>query len=142
MNTLQKGTESELAVAYELVKLGGLVSFPITHNSQYDLIVDNKGKLSRIQIKRAYIHSKKRGNTLCVETRRILVKHSGDNKTVTRKYSKDSYDFLIAHYPKNDEFWILPFNVCDKYAAQIYLTTRKNEQYRQKWSLLVADVSS
>lgn len=142
MNTLQKGSESELAVAYELTKFGWLTSFPITHNSQYDLIVDVNGRLSKIQIKRAYIHSKQRENTLCVETRRIIVKHSGDKKTVTRKYDNNGYDFLIAHYPKNNEFWVLPFNVCDKYAAQVYLTTKNNEQYKGKWSLLGADVRS
>ncbi len=125
-----------MAVAYKLSKLGGLVSLPVTHNSQYDLIVDFNGKLIKVQVKRAYIHSKKRSNTLCVETRRILVKHSGDKGTVARKYDKNAYNLLIAHYPPTEDFWVIPFDVCDSYSAQIYLTTKNNLPYKNKWKLL------
>ena len=136
MNTLQKASESELAVAYELTKLKGLVSLPVTHNSQYDLIVDFGGKLSRIQVKRAYVHDKRKPQTLCVETRRIMAKHSGAKNVVAKKYDDDSYDYLIAHHPDSNRFWVIPFKICSKYSAQAYITTKVNLKYVDYWEQL------
>lgn len=137
MNTLQKASESELAVAYELTKLKGLVSLPVTHNSQYDLIVDFNGNLSRIQVKRAYVHDKRKLNTLCVETRRIMAKRSGKKSVVTKKYDENSYDYLIAHHPDSDRFWIIPFSRCSNYSAQVYITTQANLKYVDYWEQLM-----
>jgi len=142
MSTVSRGTEVELMIAAELTKKGFGVSFPLNHSSQYDLIVDVNNQLLRIQAKRAYIHSKARPSTLCVESRRILVKHSGKKGSVTRRYSENGYDFLIACDVDTNQYWVIPFNETRRYKAQIYLTTRFMIPFKNQWSLLGIDVSS
>ena len=70
---------------------------------------------------------------LCVETRRILVKHSGARGSVAGKYSEDGYDYLIAVDCDNDDFWIIPRSVAATYKAQIYLTSKKAMMFKNKW---------
>lgn len=133
-NRIARGSEAELIVATFAVKNGFVVSFPISHSSQYDLIMDNN-KLSRIQVKRAYKVNNHGRELLCVETRRILVKHSGDKGSVVGRYSDNGYDYLIAVDCDNNCFWIIPISIALQYKAQIYLTA-KMEQFKNQWSLL------
>ena len=134
-NRVARGSEAELIVATYAVKNGFVVSFPISHSSEYDLIIDN-GKLSRIQVKRAYKVNNHGKEVLCVETRRILVKHSGLKGAVSSRYSEKGYDFLVAVDCDNNCFWVIPKSATDEYKAQIYLTTEKMIQYKDKWSVL------
>jgi len=48
---------------------------------------------------------------MCVETRRILVKHSGKKGSVANHYSEDGYDYLIAVDCENNIYWIIPKNI-------------------------------
>jgi hypothetical protein len=139
MSTLSRGTEVELMVATELVKIGCTVCLPLNHENQYDLVVDNGKRLLKVQAKRAYIHSKGRPNTLCAESRRVLVKHSGDKRSVVRTYDDDGYDFLIACNVSSNEFWIIPRNETKRYKAQVYLTTKAMSLFKNQWSLLECD---
>lgn len=140
-NRVARGSEAELIVATYAVKNGFVVSLPISHSSEYDLIVDN-GKLSRIQVKRAYKVNNHGKEAICVETRRILVKHSGTKRSVAGRYSDNGYDYLIAVDCDNDCFWIIPKIVTNGYKAQIYLNTEKMNQYKNEWAVLSSDVSS
>src|SRR5688572_19292566 len=139
-NTIARGSEVELIVATKAVKNGHTVSFPISHSSQYDLIID-AGKLNRIQVKRAYRVNNHGKHVLCVETRRILVKHSGKRGSVAQRYNDNGYDFLIAHDCETDFSWVIPIAVAQKYKAQIYLETEKLERFKEQWSVL-ADVAN
>ena len=141
MNTISRGTVAELLVATELSKKELTVCLPLNHNSEYDLIVDNKKELKKIQVKRAYQVNNHGTKVLCVETRRILVKHSGKKGSVARRYSNKGYDYLIACDVDNNNFWIIPKKIADNYKAQIYLTS-KMEVYKNQWAKLVVDVSS
>lgn len=139
-NRVARGTEAELMVATMAVKKGHIVCSPLSHASEYDLIIDS-GKLSKIQVKRAYAVNNHGTQVLCVETRRILVKHSGKKGSVAKSYSDKGYDYLIAVDCDNSIYWIIPKAVTTRYKAQIYLTA-KMEQYKNQWSLLGVDVSS
>jgi len=138
-NTVARGTEAELMVATQATKRGSVVCLPISHSSEYDLIIDN-GKLNRIQVKRAYEVNNHGTKTMCVETRRILVKHSGKKGSVANHYSEDGYDYLIAVDCENNIYWIIPKNITSQYKAQIYLSSK--DDYKNQWSLLETDVSS
>ncbi len=142
MNTIARGMEAELSVAKELTKYGLVVCTPLSHASQYDLIVDTKLGLQRIQVKRAYKVNNHGYEQMCVETRRILVKHSGKRGAVSRGYEKGAFDFLIAVDCENDDFWIIPFEMAYMSKAQLYLKTKKLEEYKNQWSVLGVDVSS
>ena len=139
-NTVARGTEAELIVATKAVKNGFAVSMPISHSSEYDLIIDS-GDLHRIQVKRAYKQNNHGKEVLCVETRRILVKHSGARGSVAGKYSEDGYDYLIAVDCDNDDFWIIPRSVAATYKAQIYLTSKKAMMFKNKWDKMAAEES-
>lgn len=141
-NTIARGSEAELMVSLVATQQGFTVSVPITHHSEYDLIIDS-GKLNRIQVKRAYEVNNHGTKVLCVETRRILVKHSGKKGSIARSYTDDGYDFLVAVDCKNKGFWIIPRAITAKFKAQIYFT-EKMQVFFEQWSVLggVANQSS
>ena len=141
MNTVARGTVAELMVATELSKSELTVCLPLNHSSEYDLIVDTNSGLKKVQVKRAYNVNNHGTKRLCVETRRILVKHSGKKGSVVGRYSDNGYDFLVACDVDSNTFWVIPKSVASKYKAQIYLTA-KMEQYKNQWSLVGIDVSS
>lgn len=135
MNTIARGTVAELLVSAELSKLGLTVCLPLNHNSEYDLVADSHNGLRKVQVKRAYKVNNHGTNVLCVETRRILVKHSGRKGSVAGKYSENGYDFLIACDVDTNNFWIIPREKTAQFKAQIYLT-KGMEQYLNQWTLL------
>lgn len=139
-NTIARGSEAELMVSLIATQKGFVVSIPLNHSSEYDLIIDT-GKLNRIQVKRAYEVNNHGTKVLCVETRRILVKHSGDKGLVASPYSEGGYDFLIAVDCVNGLYWIIPKHITAKFKAQIYLT-KKMVSFLNQWSVLSDDVSS
>jgi len=135
MNTIARGTVAELLVSAELSKLGLTVCLPLNHNSEYDLVVDTGKHLRKIQVKRAYEVNNHGTKVLCVETRRILVKHSGKKGSVAGKYSDNGYDYLVACEVDSNKFWIIPREKTAQFKAQIYLT-KDMEQYLSQWNLL------
>ena len=141
MNTIARGTVAELCVATELSKKEITICMPLNHSSEYDLIADTSKGLERIQVKRAYINNNHGYKQLCVETRRIMVKHSGKKGSVAKSYSQNGFDYLIACDVDNNNFWIIPIKKVLEYKAQIYLGS-KMEQYKNQWSLVGVDVSS
>ena len=141
MNTIARGTVAELAVAKKLAEQNIVVSLPLSHSSSYDLIADSDG-LKRVQVKRAYKVNNHGKEQFCVETRRILVKHSGKKGSIARSYEPDSFDFLVAVDVENDDYWIIPFEITTEYKAQIYLRTAKMDNYKNQWVLMGIDVSS
>lgn len=136
MNTIQRGAIAELVVAAELTKKGCVVSLPLSHGSSYDLIVDINNNLLRIQVKRAYSTNNHGSKALCVETRRILVKHSSKKGSVARQYANDSFDFLIACDVDDNNFWIIPLNIVKSYKAQIYLNAARSKEFKNNWTFL------
>lgn len=133
-NKIARGNEAELMVALVATKKGYIVSSPLNHSSEYDLIIDT-GKLHRIQIKRAYEVNNHGKKTLCVETRRILVKHSGKKGSVASHYSENGYDYLIAVDCNNSKFWVIHRSITSKFKAQIYLGDKMNN-FVEQWDVL------
>lgn len=133
-NTVARGNEAELMVALMATKKGYIVSAPLNHSNQYDLIIDT-GKLQRIQIKRAYEVNNHGTKVLCVETRRILVKHSGNKGSIASTYSENGYDYLIAVDCENNRFWVIHKSITSKFKAQIYLG-EKMKGFLEQWDIL------
>lgn len=133
-NTIARGNEAELMVSLIAIKKGYIVSNPLNHSSEYDLIIDT-GKLHRVQVKRAYEVNNHGTKALCVETRRILVKHSGKKGSVASSYSENGYDYLIAVDCVNSKFWIIHKLIASKFKAQIYLG-EKMKDFLGQWDVL------
>lgn len=133
-NTIARGNEAELMVALVATKKGYIVSAPLNHSGEYDLIIDT-GRLQRVQIKRAYEVNNHGRKTLCVETRRILVKHSGKKGSVARTYSDNGYDYLIAVDCIDNRYWIIHRSIASKFKAQIYLGEKMKDCLEQ-WDVM------
>ena len=64
LSTQFKGDVTELLVSAYLLKLGYVVSKPLTQDSKYDLIVDINHKLIRIQVKTARSNDRTIGKSI------------------------------------------------------------------------------
>ena len=130
MNTrTQRGNVAEFIFATEALKKGFTVSLPVTHNSHYDLVIDNGVGLRKVQVKRAYKVNNHGKEMLCVESKRIVGKKRVD-------YPEGGYDVLVAMNADTNDFWIIPYSAAKDFKAQIYLDTERGTRFKNDWSLL------
>lgn len=104
MHTIDKGEVARYLAAAHLMKLGFIVSVPLTENSSYDLIVDDKGKLLRTQVKKA---------TLSEGVLKIALHTNNHNTKVVgtlKKYTAKDFDLLIAVYVEENKFYKLDYS--------------------------------
>ncbi len=90
--TQRKGDIATSQAIATFTKLGYDVSLPLTESAAYDLIIDFKNKLKRVQVK--YCDSK------VVDLRNI---HSNSKGYKVKKLTKHKYDWLYILY-KNNEY--------------------------------------
>jgi hypothetical protein len=96
MRTTQR--KGDLAVAQAIAtftRLGFDVLLPVTESVAYDIVVDELGKLYRVQVR--FSSSKD------VELRRI---HSNSQGYVIKKTKKGAYDWLYVLFPDRKEYLI------------------------------------
>jgi len=90
--------KGDLAVAQAIAtftRLGHDVALPITESAAYDIIVDHKNSLKRVQVR--FSSSKD------VELRRI---HSNSQGYVIKKTKRNAYDWLYVYFPDGREYLI------------------------------------
>ena len=104
MNSKRKGNITELAIALAFQKLDIAVSIPFGDCERYDMIVDIKGRLYKIQCKTA---SYRRGDTskISFSGRSTSTKHG---QTVHHTYDESEVDFFAAYFPENDKCYLVP----------------------------------
>lgn len=108
MNTQQKGQIAQLKVELRAVEKGFITSKP-TVDARYDLIIDDKEKLIRAQIKYCNSCSKKVVGSFLISLR----KWAGDKRTITRNYTKDEIDVLLVYFPILDCICCVPVEEFD-----------------------------
>lgn len=96
------GASSELLLATLATKYGIIVSYPLFTQSKYDLIFDVKGKLLKIQVKKA-TKSSAGGCPF------IQIRLGGSGRP---KYTANDYDYLAMVY--EDNIWMLPYSFTEK----------------------------
>lgn len=98
------GIASELAAAAWFVEQGWIVSRPLSDFYEYDLVIDDKKAIRRVQVKTAYWDtSKKRFLVSCV-TSHIRGNHRRTNK----KYANNSFDILCAVEKATNAVYVIP----------------------------------
>lgn len=102
-----KGTITEIQVAVHLLKLGYVVSQPLVQDTRYDLIVDVKHKLIRLQVKTARKNSKNTGNSIIFNCRSTT---NNVRECKQRYYSSDDVDFFATYW--DNEVFLIPVNEC------------------------------
>lgn len=103
MHTIDKGEIARYLAAAHLMKLGFVVSVPLTENSAYDLVVEDKGKLLRTQVKKA---------TFSEGVLKINLHTTNHNTKIAgtiKKYTAQDIDLLIAVYVEGNKFYKLDY---------------------------------
>jgi hypothetical protein len=122
LSTNQKGALAEAAVAFEAVKLGIGVYTPFSGHEPYDLILDVRGQLLRVQCKWAV----RRGEVVVVTCRR---NRRGPNGFIRRMYEPGEIDVIAAHCAELGTTYLLPSHLSvARSAVQLRLSATRNNQ--------------
>jgi len=86
---------------YEIQKMGGRISIPMTENQKYDLVVELEKKLYKVQIKTTG-YKKESGNYAA------SLKTTGGNQSfnTTKLREEGDYDYLFVLCSNNDCYMI------------------------------------
>ena len=135
MDTKLKSDIAESAVATELLSRGFNVLRPVGDRLAYDLAVDIKGRLVRIQIKHAWFNEKDKAYT--VDTRRTKTNR---RQMLRKKYTNEDFDFAIVYLGDKKVFYIIPADVFNGFKSGVTFieeTKRqrlpKSAKYREQW---------
>ncbi|NET36589.1 MAG: endonuclease [Cyanothece sp. SIO1E1] len=138
MLTKQKGAIAEQAVVLAALKRGYGVSTPLGDYLPYDLILDVKGKLFKVQIKSAWWDEKKQNYV--VDNRRT---RTNRRQMKRANYAEDDFDFAILYIPTLDVFYIMPSGDFNSFGSEIHLVESvkrqrapRSAQFREAWHLL------
>lgn len=138
MDTKLKADIAESAVITELLKRGFKVLKPIGDRLPYDLAIDHKGKLIRLQVKSAWHDAEDK--CYAVDARRTKTNR---RRMLRARYDKDDFDFAILYIHELNVFYIMPVEIFSSYASTITLVETdkrqrrpKSAEYRSRWNLL------
>lgn len=102
MNNKQAGCLYEQMFVVEALSRGFDISMPVGDYSQYDAIIDNGGKLIRVQIKGTASERKDRAKAYSITC------GMGAKTSKKIRYTDDAYDILAALVLKDgDRFWYI-----------------------------------
>ena len=145
--TKQKnGLLSESLVMTKLLEKDIPFSIPFGSFDEYDLIADTSKGLKRIQIKTCYFDNS--SNRYVIS---LVTSHRRSNQISNKKYSSNSFDYLIGVCSKLDVFYIIPIDIIlDKRQITLYpegipestLKANKNtghnyEEFKENWNILM-----
>lgn len=111
MNSKQQGDIGVAAATLYYTKLGYVVSYPLTDNARYDLVVDRGGVLTRIQCKT----STRRNGTSHI----VQLATSGGNRSwtgVRKNISQKECDIVFV-WCDNGSLWEIPTSEIDGRAS-------------------------
>ena len=132
-NTKITGERSEAGFLYKAAYLEFGIAKPWGDSLRYDFILDNGGRLHRIQVK-------------CTEAIRAGAYETRATYTTGKgraPYTKKDIDFIAAHVVPLDIWYIIPVEVCTPAPMLRFYPHRKArkmrlESYREAWHLLQA----
>lgn len=136
MDTKLKSDIAESAAVTALLKRGFKVLKPIGDRLPYDLAIDVKGKLLRVQVKSAWY----RNGVYTVDSRRTKT-----NRRIIKRtcYSKNDFDFALLYIDDLNVFYVMPQKVFSTYKSGITIVEKQTRQrkprstkYRENWNLL------
>lgn len=132
--TKRKGEIAELIFVIKASSMGFAVSKPYGDSEAYDLVIEDDGKLLRIQVKSAFTTSRW-GYSVAVARNRLGRR--------AERYSAEEIDFVVAYIVPHDAWYIVPVaEIVGRSHIRLYPEgTRKRdggyfERYREAWELL------
>jgi hypothetical protein len=125
---------AELIFVVKATSMGFAVSKPYGDSEPYDLIVEQNGRVFRIQVKSVFT-TQRWGYSIAVARMR-------QHKPILR-YSADEIDFIAAYVVAHDAWYIIPVAEIGSLAhIRLYPEGTKRydggrfEKYREAWDLL------
>ena len=138
MDTKLKADIAESAVCTELLSRDFSVLKPIGDRLPYDIAVDIKGKLIRIQVKHAWYN--KKDNAYMVDVRRTKTNR---RQRVRKRYDDNDFDFAVILIGEKWIFYVIPSVVFNSFASSISFVedskrqrSPMSDQYRENWYLI------
>jgi hypothetical protein len=129
----RKGEMAELIFAVKAASMGLAVSKPYGDSEPYDLVVEHKGRLLRIQVKSVFTTTRW-GYSVAVARKRL--RHHV-------RYSALEIDFIAAYVVPHDAWYIIPVaEIADSIHIRLYPEGTKKrdggrfEKFREAWDLL------
>jgi hypothetical protein len=130
----RKGIMAELIFVVKAMSMGFVVSKPYGDCEPYDLVVEQNGRLLRIQVKSVFTTSRW-GYSIAVARMRQY-------KPIIR-YSAEEIDFIAAYVVAHDAWYIIPVaEIASLAHIRLYPEGAKRqdgalfEKYRDAWDLL------
>jgi hypothetical protein len=121
LSTNQKGAIAETAVVHAAVKLGIGVFKPVM-DERCDLILDLRPRLIRVQVKWAV----RQGEVVVV---RCCSNRRARDGMVTRTYSADEVDAIVAYCEEIGRCFLLPIALCSgRRVIHVRLNAARNNQ--------------
>ena len=115
-----KGLETELLCQAYLTSLGYNISIPIGEDCRYDIILDIKRELLKIQVKTCQL--KKNG----ISIKTVSVTTSG-KENITHKYTKEEIDYFATYY--NNQCFLIPIEECFGSSRTLSFSKKKTNSY-------------
>jgi hypothetical protein len=132
--TKRKGMMAELIFVVKAASMGFAVLKPYGDSEPYDVVVEEKGRLVRIQVKSVF--------TTARWGYSIAVARLGQNRPVVQ-YSAAEIDFIAAYVVPHDAWYIIPVaEIVSLAHIRLYPEGTKRydggrfEKYREAWDLL------
>ena len=116
MDTKLKGDIAEQAVIFQSLKNGWEVLKPVGDRLSYDLVLDVKSRLVKIQVKAAWFDEK--SQNYVVDNRRTKTNR---RKMVRDFYTSNDFDFAILYIDTLHVFYVIPVDVFISYGSAIHL---------------------
>ncbi|HXM22947.1 MAG TPA: group I intron-associated PD-(D/E)XK endonuclease [Terriglobales bacterium] len=132
----RKGMMGELIFVVKATSMGFAVSKPYGDTEAYDLLIEENGRLLRIQVKSVFTTSRW-GYSVSVQ------RHSRGHGRPVIQYSAQEIDFIAAYVVPHDAWYIVPvFEIVSRAHIRLYPEGAKRndgalfEKYREAWDLL------
>jgi hypothetical protein len=128
MNTKDLGDLTELSAAKKLISAGNAVSFPFGDNERYDLILDGKNRLEKVQVRKA---TRREGYLFfkCYSNHRS----NGDIKRVS--FDENEIDCFLVWYREKDELYKVPIQEAPKTEMTLRIgETGNNQEQNVNWT--------
>lgn len=132
MNTKDIGDQSESKVLSMFLDRGYSVLIPFGDNKRYDLVVEDRGKFIRIQIKTG---SYRNG---CVISK-LYSTYKLKGKIVRRLYTREEIDYVIIYSPDLNKFYLINVREINVGEITLRVKTSKNSKGVQKKKINFAE---
>jgi len=104
MNTIEKGNFSVAKVIVKFLEKRYIVAQPVGEGYHYDLVVDIKGTLYRVQVKTGSF----KNGCVCSDSRINCNRKSRNHKSRKRKNYTTEIDYFAIYCPKLDKVYLVP----------------------------------